>query len=415
MRVGAALLALAALLAPAAGRAAVMPQPAAAAATTPAAVAESNRRFTLGLYRELARNEHGNIFFSPVSIALAFGPLTAGAQGETRAGIGRALSFPETGDGLQPALAALQSALEREGDDATISIANALWLNRGFTPRPAFLEAAHTHYNAAVETLDMSGDAEGAAARINHWADIETHGRIAHVLDASAFDSATRLVVTNAVYFLADWARPFPAETEAGRFTLADGRRIQVPLMRQTFAFRHYRGNGFAALDIPYRDEDLVLTVLLPDVGRGLPELERALTPAVLDRMLASLDAAAPTRVDLALPRVNLHEHYVLNEPLARLGMGVAFSARADFGSLSAEPVRISKVSHLTFLKIDEKGTEAAAVTVVAAIVITGTRYPRPPIVFHADHPFLFMLRDRESGAILFFGRIVDPTNPPAP
>jgi serine protease inhibitor len=408
MRMVAALFALSALVAPAMG-AAAPPAQAGTAATTPAEVAAGNRRFALGLFREIARTETGNIFVSPASIAFALGPLTAGATGETRAGIGRALSFPVTGDGLHPALAALQRGLEREGGDATISIANALWLNRGFTPRPAFIETAHAHYDSAVETLDFGGDAEGAAARINHWAETETHGRIPHVVEPSNFSAATRLVVTNAVYFLADWGRTFDPGTEPGPFTQADGRRIDVPLMRQRWQFRHYRGIGFAALDLPYRDERLVMTVLLPDTADGLPELESRLTPAVLDRTLQALDRAQPADVDVALPRLNLRKDYLLNGPLSRLGMGLAFTSRADFSGLSEEPLQISTVKQFTFLRVDERGTEAAAVTVAEAIVITGARHTRPPIHFHVDHPFLFMLRDRESGAILFFGRITRP------
>jgi serpin B len=403
----AALLALAAVLTPAAIGA--TPAPASNSATTPEAIAQGNRRFALALYREIAREEQGNIFVSPASIAFAFGPLVAGAAGDTRVGIGRALSFPETGDGLHPALAALQRGLERDGDDATISIANALWLNRGFAPRPSFLATARADYDAAVETLNMGGDPDGAAARINHWADTETHGRITNVISPLAFGPRSRLVVTNAVYFLADWALPFPPGTETAPFTLTSGRRTDVPLMRQTASFRHYRGDGFAALDLPYRDERLTMTVLLPDAADGLPELEDSLTPAMLERTLRSLDAARPVEVDVALPRLNQRGNYVLNEPLVRLGMGAAFSAHADFSGLSEEPLQISRVSQFSFLKVDEKGTEAAAVTVIEAIVVTGMRRTRPPIVFHADHPFLLMLRDRESGAILFFGRIVRP------
>jgi serpin B len=404
MKPAAALVALALALAPSFG-AATPPE----APPATAAIAQGNRRFALALYREIAREEHGNIFFSPASIAFALGPLSAGARGETRAGIARALSFPTSSEELHPALAALQRGLERDGQAATISIANAIWLERSFVPRPAFLDIARSHYRAAVETLDFGGNPDGAAARINHWADVETHGRIPHVVDRDMFGPATRMVVTNAVYFLADWADRFPAQSSPAPFTAANGQRADVPMMRQTLGYRHYDGPGFAALDLPYRDQRLAMTVLLPDDARGLPDLERALTPALLERALRALDRAAPVDVDVALPRLNLRRSYSLNNPLGRLGMGLAFTPRADFGGLSETPAQISGVSQYTFLRVDERGTEAAAVTVVDAIVITGTRRRNRPIVFHADHPFLFMLRDRESGAILFFGRIVRP------
>jgi serpin B len=379
-----------------------------AAPPAPTALVQGNRRFTLDLYREVAREKRGNIFLSPVSVALALGPVTAGARGDTQAAIGRALSYPQAGEALHPALGSLQRGLERAGPHATISIANALWLGRDFTPLPPFLETARTHYGAAVEALDFGGDPGGAAARINRWANEETRGRIPHVISPESLGPATRLIVTNAVYFLADWDNPFPPSSRPAPFTLANRSRVDVPTMAQTARFRHFDGDGFAALDLPYRDERLVMTVLLPDGADGLPALERALTPARLDRTLAALDRAEPAFVDLTLPRLSFSAGYSLLGPLRRLGMGLAFTPRADFGGISAAPLAISGVSQFTFLRVDEEGTEAAAVT-VTDIMITGSRTRRRPVVFHADHPFLFMLRDRESGAILFFGRIVRP------
>ncbi|MDQ8757344.1 serpin family protein [Sphingosinicella sp. LHD-64] len=377
---------------------------------TAASVAGGTRDFALRLYRELAREERDNIFFSPVSIALAITPLASGADGETRTGIQRALSLPEVGPELSSALGSLQRALERDRDRTQVSIANAIWLNRENRLRPEFLETARTHFEATAEMLDFGGDPRGAAARINRWADTETRGRIPSVVAPGQFNEHTRLVITNAVYFLADWQTPFEPESRAAPFTLADGRRIDVPTMEQLGEFRHHRRRGFAALDLPYRDERLVMTVLLPDSPTGLAALERSLTPSLLNRTLRSLDRSEPVRVDLTLPRFTLQDSYLLNIPLAQLGMGTAFALEADFRGVSAEPLRISRVTHSTFLRVDEQGTEAAAVTVVDSVIITGSRPMPPPIPFHADRAFMFMLRDRDSGAILFFGRIMRPS-----
>jgi serpin B len=379
----------------------------ATAAVTPAALTEGNRRFALDLYREIRAEHHGNLFFSPMSVALAVAPLTAGAAGETRAQIARTLAFPTASDGFHPAMAALQRGLEREGENATFSIANAFWLSRSFMPLPAFLDNARAHYDMQVERLDFGGDADGAAARINAWASEATHGRIPHVVDPPMFSDRTRLVVTNAVYFLADWARPFPAGSEPAPFTLAGGRRIDVPMMKRLGHYRHHDGGDFAGLDIPYRDERLVMTILLPDSAEGLAALERRLTPALLDRTLRALDGATESPVDLTMPRLNLTADYALTEPLKRLGMRLAFG-NADFSGLSTAPLAIDGFSQYTFLRVDEQGTEAAAVT-VGGIIITGSRRGPRVIDFHADRPFLFMLRDRESGAILFLGRILRP------
>lgn len=394
--------------------AAILPAPAfaqpreGAVAITTSAIAAGNRRFALGLYRELAREEPGNLFFSPASIALAIAPLASGAGGETQRGIERALSLPGTGPQLPPAFGALQRSLERSGNGATISIANALWMNRGTELRPVFLETARTHYDATVATLDFSGDPAGAAARINHWADTETRGRIPVVVEPRNFNQNTRLVISNAVYFLADWLHSFPPQSEPAPFTLADGQRINVPTMAQVETLRHHDAGDFAALDLPYRDEQLVMTILLPDAADGLAALERSLTPARLTRVFGALDRASPAPVSVTLPRLQLRTIYRLTDPLSRMGLAPALASTADFGGVSAVSLAISDIAHFTFLRVDERGTEAAAVT-IDSIIVTGTRHRQPPIPFHANRPFLFMLRDRESGTILFLGRILRP------
>jgi serpin B len=377
--------------------------------TTVAEVARGNRAFALSLYRVLAAEEPGNLFFSPLSIATAFGPVTAGAAGETRSAIARALHFPVAGPGLHPALAGLSRALAREGDGATLVIANALWVKHGFEILPAFRETARRDYGAQLVSLDFGRNPSGAANAINAWVNERTRRRIPQLVDASGFDETTRLVVTNAVYFLADWQAQFRAgATAPGPFRLGDGSSVQAPMMRQQHPFRHHDGGSFTAIDLPYRDPRLMMTVLLPKTVDGLPALERDLDAARLDRTLSALDAAEPVQVDLMLPKLELRTTYELGAPLAALGMGIAFTNRADFtGITAAEPLAIDSVVHKTFLRVDEKGTEAAAAT---AVEIVATSAPAPPrLRFHADHPFLFLLRDRETGAILFLGRIVRP------
>jgi len=383
--------------------------------TTPKEIAAGNRRFALDLYRRLADERPGdeklprNLFFSPMGIATAFGPVIAGAEGETRAGIAAALGYPVAGSGLHPAFGALSRGLVRQGDQATLTIANALWVTRQITPEPAFLEHARTHYDAAVEGVDFVNDWPDAAARINAWASEKTRGRISFVVDPRQPQPLLRLMVTNAVYFLADWEQPFAASSQPGPFTLPDGSREQTPIMTQRGMFRHHRGAGFAALDMPYRDPRLSMTVLLPDRRDGLDGLEEQLSPELLDETLATLDAAEATDVEIRFPKLELRTRYLLNSPLAALGMARAFTEQAQFGGISRTvPLAISSVAQSTFLRVDEKGTEAAAVTTVE-VIITGGRIQPEPIRFHADRPFLFLIRDRESGTILFIGRIVRP------
>jgi serpin B len=416
MTILAPLLALAAALAQGP---AIPSDPGRSATATPAtpaaihAVAEGNRRFALDLYRRLPPGPDGNLFFSPISIATAFGPASAGARGPTLEALARVLHFPETGPGLHIALGALGRALVRDDAGMDVRIANTLWVGRLLEPRADYLTLTREAYGTAVEQVDFR-QADAAAARINARVSEQTNGRITDLVSPDVMPPDTGMVITNAVYFLADWSLPFEARwTRPQPFTLADGSRITVPLMAQTGDFHHYRGRGFTALDLPYHDDSYVMTVLLPDQADGLPALERSLTPALLDRTFAALDRAAPVRVDLLLPKLELRTNYLLGDTLKAMGMELAFSNRADFSALGEPPVRIGQVIHKTFLRIDEKGTEAAAATAIVEIVITGARMGPRPVVFHADHPFLILLRERETGAILFMGRIARP-QPPA-
>jgi len=373
-----------------------------------ASVAEGNRAFGVSLYKELAAKP-GNVFISPISIAGAFGPVVAGAEGETRTEIARALRFPaEGGAALHAQLGGLLRGLERDGN-ATLSIANALWVQQGFTMKPAFVRTTREDYGATSESLNFVSAPAAAAARINAWVNEETRGRIPTLFSPEAFTDRTRLVVTNAVYFLGDWAEPFrrSATTQQPFFLLGGGAR-QAPLMSRQGQYRTFWNEAFTAIDLPYRDERLSMTVFLPNARGGLPAFEAGLTPERLTEWLAKLDAAQPGKTQLYLPRVEISEGYDLEDPLRAMGMGLAFTrGKANFRGIADADLYISKVAHETFVRMDEKGTEAAAAT---GVVINEVSAPVP---FRADHPFFFLLRDKTSGAILFMGRIADPGSGP--
>lgn len=380
-----------------------------AAAPARETVAQGNAAFGLALYKELA-GQPGNLFVSPVSLAGAFGPVTAGARGETLAAIVRTMNFPaETG--LHPALGGLLRDLEREGEGGTLSIANALWAMEGFPLKPEFSRIARQDYGAAIETLDFRQGAE-AAARINNWVKDETRGRIPTLIDPASLDADTALVVTNAVYFLGDWTTPFNASnTREQPFHLPGGATRPVPLMYRKDPFRYFETASFQAIDLPYKDERLAMSVFLPKRRDGLPALEAELTGARLREWLARLDGETPREVRLHLPKLRIEEAYQLVGPLKAMGMGIAFDPnRADFRGIAEADLFISQVVHKTFLRIDEKGTEAAAAT---GIEVELTSAPIvPPVVFRADHPFFLVIRDRPGGSILFLGRIVSPERP---
>lgn len=373
-------------------------------------VTDGNRAFGVALYRELA-SKPGNLFISPISIAGAFGPVIAGAEGETRTAIARALRFPlDGGAALHPRFGGLLRELEREGDGTTLSIANALWVQQGFPIKPAFAMIAREDYRAESASLDFVRAPQDAAARINAWVGGKTRGRIPALFGPDAFDDRTKLVVTNAVYFLGDWAKPFPSPgTSQQLFYLVGGGARQVPLMSQLGQYRTFGTETFQAIDMPYKDERLSMTVFLPQARDGLPTFESGLTAERLGEWLGKLDAAQPHEIQLYLPRLQITESYELGKSLSAMGMGVAFKpSEANFRGIAEADLYISQVVHKTFVRMDEKGTEAAAATGVGMVAVS------MPATFRADHPFFFLLRDKRSGAILFMGRIADLGTGPA-
>ena len=383
-------------------------EPAAAVAPLDSAmvanVAEGNRAFGVELYRELAATP-GNVFISPISIAGAFGPVIAGAEGETRTVIARAMRFPSNGGAaMHPQLGGLLRGLERDLDGATLSIANALWVQQGFTMKPALVRTARQNYGATSETLDFVSAPDAAAGRINAWVSGETRGRIPTLFAPDAFTDLTRLVVTNAVYFLGDWKDQFrKSATTQQPFYMAGGGARQVPLMYRRGEYRTFGTEAFQAIDLPYKDERLSMTAFLPNARNGLPAFEAGLTPELLAEWLGKLDAAQPYKTELYLPRLEIEEAYDLVAPLKTMGMGPAFTrGKANFRGIADADLHISQVAHKTFVRMDEKGTEAAAATGVVIELESG------PAIFRADHPFFFLLRDKASGAILFMGRIAD-------
>jgi serpin B len=372
------------------------------------AVARGNSDFGVALYKSLA-DEPGNVFLSPISIAGAFGPVSAGARQETLAEIARALRLPAGGGpGLHPALGGLLRDLEREREGTRLSIANALWVQRGLLLKAPFEAIAREAYDARVESLDFVRGEE-AAARINGWVKEETRGRIPTLISPDSLNGDTALVITNAVYFLGDWTTPFNASnTRDEPFYLQGGGVRQIPLMYRKDPFRYLETATFQAVDLPYKDERLSMSLFLPKRRDGLAAFEAELSEAGLRSWLERLDAAQPREVRLHLPKLEIKQEYDLVPPLRSLGINSAFTPnRADLRGIAEADLFISQVIHKTFLRVDEKGTEAAAAT---GIEIEVTSAPLvPPITFRADHPFFFVIRDKTSGAILFLGRIAAP------
>ena len=369
-------------------------------------MALANRAFGVDLYRQLAAKP-GNLFISPISLAGAFGPVAAGAQGETRQAIGQVLHFPASDAALHPRLGALLLGLESDSAGARVSIANALWLMKGYAVKPAFVAVASNHYGAEVESLDFNNGA-AAAGRINAWVERETNNRIRNLIAPDSLDEMTRVVVTNAVHFLGDWSQPFnSSRTRREPFYLASGGTRDVPMMSSNRPTRHAVAGPVQLLELPYKGERLAMALILPTERGGLARVEASLTDERLGEWLQQLDSADRREVLVQIPKLQIESSYQLNEPLMAMGMGIAFDRnRANFrGIAENEQLFISQVVHKTFLRVNEKGTEAGAAT---AVEIQAESSAEPP-TFRADHPFLILIRDKQSGAVLFLGRIAAP------
>ncbi len=381
-------------------------QPAVSNSVETAEVAAGNRVFGVDLYRQLAA-EPGNVFISPISIAGAFGPVAAGAQGDTRMEIDKVLRFPGD-DSLHPRLGGLLRRLERDEDGARVTIANGLWVAQDFPIKSSFVDAATGNYGAEVANLDFRNGA-AAAGRINGWVERETNRRIRNLISPRSLNERTVLVVTNAVHFLGDWTLPFEArDTRSLPFYLDGGTTRDVPMMSDARQVRYAEPGDVQIIDLPYKGERLSMSVILPKRRGGLREVEAELDEGKLSQLLAALDSAPAREVQIFLPKVTVESAYQLVAPLKAMGMAAPFDpARANFRGIADASLVITQVVHKTYLRVDEKGTEAAAATAIG-IELTGARIA-PPTVFRADHPYLLLIRDKPTGAVLFLGRIAAP------
>ena len=376
-------------------------------------LARGNAGFALALYQAV-RGNSGNLFYSPYSISVALAMTYAGARGETARQMAEVLRFTLPPERLHPAWNALdlelasrsQQVADEKEKRFSLHVANALWGQAGYRFLPDFLDLLAENYGAGMRLVDFGKDPEAAHQTINRWVSDQTKKRIQDLIPAGVVSPLTRLVLTNAIYFDAAWQHPFPKEaTHDAPFTRLDGSRVQVPMMRKSAPFGCAKGEGYQAVELPYVGRQLAMVVLLPDAGE-FAAFEGSLDAARLEGILEDLEGQ---EVALTLPKFRFETPLGLAKILADMGMPDAFSpGQADFSGMDgAKDLFIQDVLHKAFVAVDEAGTEAAAAT---AVVIGLTAMPATPVEVTVDRPFLFLIRDRETGAILFLGRVLDPS-----
>src|SRR3990172_9369908 len=379
------------------------------------AVIATEQAFAADLYAALAAAE-GNLVFSPLSIHLALAMALGGVEGETATQMESALRVAGIDPGaLHAALNALDAALaarnrepvqvgDRE-EKVEISVVNSLWGQRGFEFLAEYLDLLATNYGAGMRLVDFKTAAEEARLAINEWVADQTNDRITDLIPEGAIDELTRLVLVNAVYLDATWASQFsPDATFDAPFTLLDGTEVTVPTMHQSLSVPYAAGDGWQAVELPYTGEELSMIIVVPDAG-SFPAVEESVG-ALLDQVRAALTRS---EVYLSLPKFEIRTQAGLADALRALGMTDAFDpAAADFTGISVEEeLYVSDVIHEAFISVDEDGTEAAAAT---AVIIGTTSAPVAVVELTVDRPFLFFLQDRATGAVLFLGRVVNPT-----
>jgi serpin B len=378
------------------------------AAATPAAATAENA-FSLALLKELGGN--GNLVYSPYSVDVALTMADAGAAGQTATQMAHALQAPSPAAAVTDATAlrsALLSAVGNGSGAPTLDVANALWTQSGLALQAPFVSTLTNDFGAPPQSTDFASDPAAALQAINSWVSEHTDSLIPSLLGPGSITPQTAFVLANAIYLKAHWEDPFmPSMTQPATFTTASGTTVRVPFMNKRNTNYPYAGTSdYQALELPYTSSSLSLLAILPR-GVSLTHFEHGLTAHTLAKLVSGLGERA---VNLSMPKLDLASQESLNAPLQKLGMTDAFGPQANFsGVTTARSLYISLVEHAAVLKIDEQGTVAAGATAVVSPTLA-VQVPRTPVDVVLNHPYLLLLRDDASGAVLFVARVANPS-----
>lgn len=377
---------------------------------------EDNAALVSDLYAEIIEEPAmvgGNVFFSPVSISLALAMTYAGARGTTEAEMATALHFELPQTEIHAALNRVDLELASRGEGAAgtegtpfrINIANSLWGQDGYPFVDEYLDVLAVNYGAGVRLVDFVNNTENVRDAINGWVEQKTEDKIKDLIPEGVLTKSTRFVLTNAIYFDAAWASPFKKErTRDKDFHLADGSTISVPTMQDLKRANYAASGSHQVLELRYDGNELSMFVVLPSPG-GLADTELAVSDGpTLQGMLTGLEQKS---VQLAFPKFSFTKSVGLVEAFKRLGMNEVFSGNADLSGFDGTGgLLVSDIVHKAFVAVDEEGTKAAAAT---AVVGEATSAPEIDVVLNIDRPFIFVIRDNPTGAILFVGRVMNP------
>ena len=380
-------------------------------------LAKSNNAFGFDLWRLVGRRA-GNLTVSPASLSTALAMTWGGAKGETEQQMRRVLHLQGEQDAVAARWGQVSLALQNPSRELKLRIANRLFGEKSFRFEQPFLDKTRERFAAPLEAIDFASSPEPSRLHINAWVEAQTERRIKNLLPLRSIKSNTRMVLVNAIYFLADWESQFKKESTMDRpFQVSPTQTKNVPMLHQMKQLRVAQGDGVRVLELPYKGDDAAMLIVLPDRIDGLADVEKDLSVDKLDAWRAGL---APQNVMVALPRfeINPQASIPMRASLEELGITDAYDpATADFTAIGIPPnprfrLCISEAFHKAFVKVDEKGTEAAAATAVVMGAAGAHAMPKVEVLeFRADHPFLFFIMDKPTGLVLFMGRVADPSS----
>ena len=371
-------------------------------------VTTANNQFAVDMYQQIngqPDQADDNVFFSPYSLSTAMAMLYAAAEGETKAQIQKTFHYPAPAI-LNPNSAALYNQFNKPNPDYKLATVNDLWMQQGLTPTKSYIDTVQRYYSGQVTALDFEGSPDPARQTINKKIAEKTKQMIPELLPKGSIKSDTAVVLTNAIYFKGDWTLPFTAErTSAQPFYNAIGRASTVQMMQQQSYFSYYEDKHIQVVQLPYKGDDLSMLVVLPKFNHKLAmqQLTKSLSATKIKQWSAGL---VRQEVDLQLPKFKLDARYQMKTLLADMGMPKAFNNGAEFNLYAdGTPIKLDEVYHQAVVTVDEKGTEAAAAAGAVGMYV-GMSYP---VEFKADHPFMFVIKDNKTDAILFLGQVNKP------
>ncbi|MCK5062356.1 MAG: serpin family protein [Candidatus Aenigmarchaeota archaeon] len=373
------------------------------------AVISANNQFAFDLYskyKDDPKYKESNIFFSPYSISTALAMTYEGAKGQTAEEMQSVFNFPEDSVIRRSAFANIYNEINKEEQKYRLSTANALWAQENYPFLDEYFNTTEKYYGGKVTNMDFRNAPEPSRLTINKWVEDQTNDKIKDLIPQGQLDPSTKLVLTNAIYFKGDWALKFDkVKTTESDFRVSPSNTVKAQMMSLTgedAKFNYAQADGLQILELPYEGDELSMIVLLPE-DDDISSLENELDSEKLDEWKSML---REREINVYMPKFKFETKYFMKKDLSEMGMPTAFTSSADFSGMTGKKdLYIDQVIHQAFVEVDEEGTEAAAATAVVMKEISAAM----PSVFRADHPFIFIIQQKDTGNILFMGKVTNP------